>query len=63
MSYNTLYNHFKQKSGNSLLKSELSDYSIDELTEYFRKNPDIFNKITYNIRKDKLNQINKKDDE
>ena len=53
---------YKKKSGNSLLKSELSNYSIDELTDYFIKNTDIFNKITYNIRKDKLKQINNKNE-
>lgn len=30
-------NNFKKKSGNSFLKSELSDYTVDELTDYFRE--------------------------
>lgn len=56
-------NSYKRKTGNSILKEDLSDYSIEELTEYFKKNTEIFNKITYNLRKAKLNQINKNHDE
>lgn len=53
---NMMNNHeLRYKTGNSILKSELSDYSIEEITKHFIENPEIFNQITYKIRKNKLN--------